>query len=242
MEERFNKENFQYIWSLLLNDNGLEKEKIKFVKSRMISPYFELNQKNINDVISEKNKKGYTIETNPFFRFDDVYSLLLNPDAEIENKNLKESLLNITLHLLGNFDLYAGQTKKDFYCKEIVRDMESGAVGEKVRNNLLFLNMKEKLIIAEVFLEYDEGRNQIKCLKKIVKKFFSESIVYDNKYSDKNIVIYLGHKKDIKTRKITGIINELFIPLGLKPKYFYEYHFGVLGIGETLVIGNMAVY
>ena len=48
--------------------------------------------------------------------------------------------------------------------------------------------------------------------------------------------------KDIKTRKITGIINELFIPLGLKPKYFYEYHFGVLGIGETLVIGNMAVY
>ena len=57
MEERFNKENFQYIWSLLLNDNGLEKEKIKFVKSRMISPYFELNQKNINDVILEKNKK-----------------------------------------------------------------------------------------------------------------------------------------------------------------------------------------
>ena len=56
MEERFNKENFQYIWSLLLNDNGLEKEKIKFVKSRMISPYFELNQKNINDVITEKNK------------------------------------------------------------------------------------------------------------------------------------------------------------------------------------------
>ena len=123
------------------------------------------------------DEKGYTIETNPFFRFDDVYSLLLNPDAEIENKNLKESLLNITLHLLGNFDLYVGQTKKDFYCKEIVRDMESGAVGEKVRNNLLFLNMKEKLIIAEVFLEYDEGRNQIKCLKKIVKKFFSESIV-----------------------------------------------------------------
>ena len=66
--------------------------------------------------------------------------------------------------------------------------------------------------------------------------------MYDNKYSDKNIVIYLGHKKDIKTRKIMGIINELFIPLGLKPKYFYEYHFGVLGIEETLVIGNMAVY
>lgn len=92
MEERFNKENFQYIWSLLLNDNGLEKEKIKFVKSRMISPYFELNQKNINDVITEKNKKGYTIETNPFFRFDNIYSLLLNPDAEAEDKNLKESL------------------------------------------------------------------------------------------------------------------------------------------------------
>ena len=149
MEERFNKENFQYIWSLLLNDNGLEKEKIKFVKSRMISPYFELNQKNINDVISEKNKKGYTIETNPFFRFDDIYSLLLNPDAEAEDKNLKESLLNITLHLLGNFDLYAGQTKKDFYCKEIVRDMESGAVGEKVRNNLLFLNMKVNIMISQ---------------------------------------------------------------------------------------------
>ena len=242
MEGKSNNESFQYIWSLLVNDNGIENEKIKFVKSRMISPYFELNPENINDIISEKNIREYHIETNPFFRFDDIYSYLLNPDTAAEDKNLKESLLNITLHMLGNFDLYEGQTKKDFYCKEIVRNIEDGAVGEKVRNNLLFLNMKEKLIIAEVFLEYDEGRNQIKCLKKIVKKFFSESIVYDNKYSDKNIVIYLGHKKDIKTRKITGIINELFIPLGLKPKYFYEYHFGVLGIGETLVIGNMAVY
>ena len=242
MEEKSDNGNFQYIWSLLLSDNGLEKEKIRFVKSRMISPYFELNQENINDVMSEENSRGYLIETNPFFRFDDIYSVLLNPDTETEDKNLKESLMNITLHLLGNFDLYEGQTKKDFYCKEIVRNMESGTMGKKVKENFLFLNMKEKLSIAEVFLEYNEGRNQIRCLKKIVKKFFPESIVYDNKYSDENIVIYLGYKKNAKTRKITAIINELFIPLGLKPKYFYEHHFGVLGIEETLMIDSMAVY
>ena len=242
MEEKINNENFQYIWSLLVSNNGFENEKIKFIKSSVISPYFELNLENINDIAVGKSDEEYLIETNPFFRFDDIFSFLLMPDSDGNNEKLKESLLNIVLHILGNFDLYEGQTKKDFYCKEIVRNMESGSCGEKLKNSFSFLNMKEKLYIAEVFLEYNEGRNQIRCLKKIVKKFFPESIVYDNKYSDENIVIYLGHKKDAKTREIKGIINELFIPLGLKPKYFYEHHFGVLGIEETLMIDSMAVY
>lgn len=242
MAEQNNYEKFQYIWSLLVNNNGFEKEKIKFVKSRVISPYFELNMENINDIISGRNNNTYMIEVNPFFRFDNIYSFLLDPDNERTDKNLKESLLNISLHLLGNFDLYEGQTKKDFYCKEIVKNIENGSMGEKLKENFLFLNIKEKLNTAEVFLEYNEGRNQIRCLKKIVKNFFPESIVYDNKYSEKNIVIYLGHKKDEKIRKITRIINELFVPLGLKSKYFYEYHFGVIGIEETMTIGSIEVY
>ena len=241
MEEKINNESFQYIWSLLVNNNGFENEKIKFIKSSVISPYFELNMENINDITAGKSDEKYLVETNPFFRFDNIFSFLMMPDDE-NNEKLKESFLNIGLHILGDFDLYEGQTKKDFYCKEIIRNMESGSSGEKLKKYLSFLNMKEKLYVAEVFLEYNEGRNQIRCLKKIVKKLFPESLVYDNKYSDKNIVIYLGHKKDDKTRKITGIINELFVPLGLKPKYFYEHHFGILGIEETLVIDSMAVY
>lgn len=242
MEERFDNENFQYIWSLLVNNSILEKEKIKFVKSSVISPYFELNSENINNIRSEKTDNTCVIEINPFLRFDNIYSFLLAPDTEMKDQKLKESLLNITLHLLGNFDLYEGQTKKDFYCKEIVRNIESGSAGEKLRNNFSFLNMKEKLNIAEVFFEYNGGRNQIRCLKKIVKKLFAESIVYDNKYSDKNIVIYLGCKKTNKAEKITEVISELFIPLGLESRYFYENHFGVIGVDETMTIGNTAVY
>ena len=95
MEERFNKENFQYIWSLLLNDNGLEKEKIKFVKSRMISPYFELNQKNINDVITEKNKKGYKAEIEKMKKnlqlsipvMDEIFERLIKKESIKVEKN-----------------------------------------------------------------------------------------------------------------------------------------------------------
>lgn len=89
MEEKINNENFQYIWSLLVSNNGFENEKIKFIKSSVISPYFELNLENINDIAAGKSDEEYLIETNPFFRFDDIFSFLLMPDSDGNNEKLK---------------------------------------------------------------------------------------------------------------------------------------------------------
>ena len=63
-----------------------------------------------------------------------------------------------------------------------------------------------------------------------------------NKLGYQYISISLKGKKTNKTEKITEVINELFIPLGLESRYFYEYHFGVIGVDETMIIGNTAVY
>ena len=242
MEEKYKKESYQYIWWLLTNIQGLSKEKIRFKKSSVISPYFELNSENLNEITVDDENNDYVVEMNPFMRFSDVYHYLLHPDYVEIDKKLRESLLNITLHLLGNFDLYEGQTKKDIFCKEIVKNILSGRYGEKVSERTAKLKRVEQLSLAEVIYDSQQNVTTINCLKKIMKKFFENSIVYDNLYSEKNIVLFIGEEKTEESKNKYLIIKKVFIPLGLKVKVFWKHHFGILGNEETMILGEMTVY
>ena len=241
MEEKYKNETYQYIWFLLTNINDLSKEKIRFIKSSLISPYFEINSESLNEITLDNNNI-HKIEVNPFMRFSDIYHYLLHPDYEGIDDKLRDNLLNITLHLLGNFDLYEGQTKKDIYCKELVKNILSGSYGGKTTERMEKLKRYEQIYIAEIIYDSQQNMTIINCLKKIMKKFFKNSIVYDNLYSDKNIVLYIGEEKTEESMNKYMIIKKFFVPVGLKVKVFWEHHFGIIGNDETMILGEMTVY
>ena len=99
MEEKYKNESYQYIWQLLSNIRGIPKERVRFIKSSLISPYFEINSENLNE-ITIGDSEDHVVEINPFMRFGDIYHYLLHPDYVGIDDKLRENLFNITLHLL----------------------------------------------------------------------------------------------------------------------------------------------
>ena len=73
--------NYNFIWYPLTNFIELENNSFRYELSEKISPYMELNLETINKIESGiEQKKEHIIDINPFYRFSDIFYILLNPN------------------------------------------------------------------------------------------------------------------------------------------------------------------
>ena len=74
----------------------------------------------------------------------------------------------------------------------------------------------------------------IQLFNKILRKIFKNSIVYSNKEKPKDIYIYLD---EIKTKELENKIDfilDTFLSIDMKPLIFWNQHFGILGLNNTM--------
>lgn len=234
---------YNYIWYPLTNFVEVENSKFKFCLSEVLSPYTELNLEAINEVKNNiESMKHQILEVNPFLRFSEIFYLLLEPNNYKNNKKLKNCIFNILIHFLGELDLYLGQNKKDIIIKEMVKNIEKGAFGEKIRDDFKIFKEYEKVIIADGLYCMYNYLDMLESFKKVFKAIFLDSIIYDRLTSETNIVIYLNYKKTKENKTKVEFIKEMFLPLGLEIDLFWEKHFGVIGVDITMRIGEIAIF
>lgn len=234
---------YNYIWYPLTNFVEVENSKFKFCLSEVLSPYTELNLEAINEVKNNiESMKHQVLEVNPFLRFSEIFYLLLEPNNYKNNKKLKNCIFNILIHFLGELDLYLGQNKKDIIIKEMVKNIEKGAFGEKIRDDFKIFKEYEKVIIVDGLYCMYNYLDMLESFKKVFKAIFLDSIIYDRLTSETNIVIYLNYKKTKENKTKVEFIKEMFLPLGLEIDLFWEKHFGVIGVDITMRIGEIAIF
>lgn len=234
---------YNYIWYPLTNFVEVENSKFKFCLSEVLSPYTELNLEAINEVKNNiESMKHQLLEVNPFLRFSEIFYLLLEPNNYKNNKKLKNCIFNILIHFLGELDLYLGQNKKDIIIKEMVKNIEKGAFGKKIRDDFKIFKEYEKVIIADGLYCMYNYLDMLESFKKVFKAIFLDSIIYDRLTSETNIVIYLNYKKTKENKTKVEFIKEMFLPLGLEIDLFWEKHFGVIGVDITMRIGEIAIF
>lgn len=230
------KKSYSYIWYPLTNYYDVLNENINFKISKNISPYIELNDENFNNLL-RKN----IIELNPFKRFNDEFSYIVDNEKYMDKKNILELFYNISFHLLGEFDLYVGQNKKDICVKEIIKGFEAGALGLFIKEKIKIFKEYERHIIASILYEMYRNLSSIDAFKEAIKQLYPDSIIYDKISSKKNIIVYLNYLEEKNKIKIE-LIKNLFLPLGLDVDIFWEKHFGIVGVPVTMKIGEMAIY
>lgn len=236
------KKEFNYIWYPLTSFMEKNNWEINYRLSAVISPYVELNLDNITNVECEIEKDEIIdIDVNPYFRFEDVFFYLTDPDNEKNNVMEKKILSNLLFHFLGEIDLYLGQCKKDIIVKEIVKDIEKGSLGKDCAGGFDLFKKYEKVIIGEVFYAMNNTFDMIEAFKYAIKLLYKDSIIYDNQYSITNIVIYLNYKESENKGKIE-LLKQLFLPLGIEVDIFWEIHFGVIDVRETSIIGEIIIF
>ncbi|NRY02346.1 hypothetical protein FHX83_001929 [Clostridium beijerinckii] len=182
-----------YIWEVLLkaDEETIPREDIKFVQADVCSPYMEIALDNLN---SNSLPEDNVIEVNEYYRFYEIFKDLFNINFQ-ESKELRESLLDILLHYLGELDLKSGLCKTEIYKKLLYKDILDNVFGEKLKKNIIYFNKDEVDVLLNGFITLYKTGTSIQLFKKIFKEIFKKSIIYSSKEKPKNIYIYLDEIK-----------------------------------------------
>lgn len=225
-----------YIWEMLLkaDKQNIPRGDIKFTHAKTCSPYMEisLNELNFNS-LPENN----IIEVNECYRFYEIFKDLFNINVE-ESEELREVLLDILLHYLGELDLRIGLCKIEFYKKFLLKDILNSVFGENLSKDILCFEKEELDVLLNGFITLYRAGISLQLFKKVLRKIFTNSVIYISKERPKNIYIYLDEEEDKKLKRKIDVIVETFLPINMKPLIYWDKHFGIIGLDNTMKINE----
>lgn len=191
--------------------------------------------------LTEENVPKKESKTNSFRRKNNIVK------EEKENisvlRNFKKNVENNVINYLRELDFVSGTTVIDVICEKISEDIKKGVLGIDLKKYFLFLSREEQEYIA--LLIYNEKINNVNCMKNFklgIKYFFIDSLIYRQKSEKNKIIVYINKPKNkVNVAKIKTL-ELLFLEFEMKLKVFWENHFGVVNVGETVKIDEIAVF
>lgn len=228
-----------YLWEVFLKaeKQGIDEKNFRFVMAKEYSAYMEVSEPFLNqqDVV-----EGMVIEINPYFRFYDIFKNLYHPEM-CEYISLRESITNLIFHQLAKNDVLFGMTREEYYKKLLYQDLVSGAYGDTAKEIFEMLDREEKEIILSGLLRQYRAGSSLDIFKDMIEALIPNSIIYHSNINFYEIFVYVDGKKNKKTELKIDFFVQMFIDLPYQVNIYYEYHFGIIGIRETMQIDEIAL-
>lgn len=228
-----------FVWEAALSADrsGIDREDIRYIPTQSGSPYAEVSFEDLN----ERTLSSPVVEVNPLYRFSKVFSDMFDLDLH-EYQESRELFFDIYMHHMVQLDLRQKLSREEYQHRYILEDCLSDVCqidSDKVIRQL----EKEKvpLLIRQVWKLYRCGSSLL-LFRETMQAMYPESILYENKEKEDQLLIYIGEKETEEERARIELIQAVFLPLNVQVHLFWEHHFGIIGIDETMVFDEMALY
>lgn len=229
-----------YLWEILLQakEQGIGEENIRFCPARSYSPYMELAEEYLN---ISRLEEPCQVEINPNYRFHKVFKELFHPDVA-EYPALRKGLFQLLLHQLGENDIRAGMTREEYYKKLLGTAFMRGDYGtDNAETYRLFQGQERETLLEGLLTLYREG-DSITLFRHMMTALIPRCIVYGSNDDPYELLVYIGgKKKDVLERKVQFVLKQ-FMNIRYRAELYYEYHFGIIGMEETMQVDEIAIY
>ena len=227
-----------YIWDLLIKaeNEGSRKQAIQFIPADTYSPYMELSNEMINTQTIDQ-----IVEVNPYYRYYEIFKDLFPPEAQGEEE-FKIIFFDLLLHFLADIDRVQGMNKHDYYVRFVLKDIEAATFGDSVKSKMIGFTQREKEQIAANILRLYQTGEEIYLLKDTMKKMFKDCIIYLKCEVKDELLIYIGQEKCAITQSKVDLILEIFLPIRFHTEIYWQQHFGIIDVEETMQLDKIALY
>lgn len=209
-----------YIWSNY-------KENTKYIlalKENIFSPFLETGP--------ETNEY---VHVNALIRFRDIF---YNNGQEIE---LQEEVVDVLFHLLATLDRCCGIHEEQVEELLLQKQILNGAYGQNNKQDFYILSDEDKWR----FLHYLRLQNAESCRKLYFKEVLNSILPGNICYFDSDtqvLLVYVPFKKAPKTEAIVRLIDNFFLDVTTRTKYYFQIPFGIIGYDDTLRQGYTLMY
>lgn len=210
---------------------------LRFQKAKVFSAYMEVSTTYLNQ--SEIGEET-GIDVNPYYRFYDIFKDLFQPNMK-DYSQLRENLCNLIFHLLAQNDVLSGMTREEYYKKLLYQDFKDIKFGEKAKETMQLYNREEREIILSGLLTQYETGSSLDIFKDMMNSLINNNIVYLSNQNSYEILIYIGQKKDTILVQKMNFLIEMFLQIPYYVETYYEYHFGIIDIEETMILDEIVL-
>lgn len=227
-----------YIWDLLIRaeEEGISKKDIHFILAENFSPYMELSPKLLNANLIEKD-----VEVNPYYRFHNIFKNLFQLEND-KDTELREKLFDIVLHFLAEIDCMQGMNKREFFIQFVLREIYEGIFGERIQEKIQIFSKKEQEIVALNIMRLYQTGDEIYLLKDTMKKLFQDCIIYAKSEENNELLVYIGQKQSKTNQLKVQLVQESFLPMGFQMEIYWDNHFGIIAVEETMKLDRIVLY
>lgn len=229
-----------YVWEIILKakDNNVSEGNLFFKQPKEYSPYYE---QSFFELDKSSIETGGEIEINALYRYDKIFNKLLMPDLN-DHVELRKYLFDIAVHFLASVDLYSGLSRQDVYCLKIKESIEMGQYGNHSKKTFENLKQIDKEYILLDLLKQLKLGSSLSIARSILTKIYPNMMIYQMKSEKNLILLYLGMENTDWEEKRLALILDLFLPLEYKTRIFWENHFGVISVDDTMILGNIELF
>jgi len=229
-----------YLWEVVLaaKNAGMKQEDIRFCRSMNGSPYMEVSM----DTLNQEDIRGIKeIEVNIYYRFYSVFKEMFRPEYQ-EYTSLRESLTNLMLHMIAGNDARKGMTREEYNKKMLFKDIHADCFGAEIKKQFeLFSRTQQEILLSGWLRSYRAG-SSLTSFTDMIHAVIDDSIVYHGKDTPYEILIYTSLKNTLESEQKLSLLADIFLPVRYQVIVFYEYHFGIIGVDDTMIMDEIAMY
>lgn len=228
------------LWEIVLEakKEQIPLKNLRFVHEGKGSAYMELSLPFMNQ---EELQGEKVIGVNTYCRFYSIFKHMYQPDQK-EFLYLRNSLTNLILHLLAENDARRGMTKEEYYKKLLIRDIQSGVFGKEAIQVFAHMEKEEQDKLMSGWLRSYRTGSSLAIFIDMVHSLIDNSIVYHNNDFPEELLVYTSSKTTDELEQRLQFLIELFLDIQYWVEIYYEYHFGIIGMEDTMQIDEIALY
>lgn len=208
-------------------------------QTESFSPYLEQGGTCLN---AEPYLEQGIQSVNSFCRYEKITAPLLDNEYIEGYQKEKEVVLDVLMHYLILLDMKSGICKKDVLADYIAKELEQGGYGREAEKLFLRLSKEQRGTLCYYMLQQLDTGSSLALFQTVLKSFFEDAAVYKVKGVHKNILIYMGEEQKEELEDMVNGIEELFLPIGYRVRFFWKKHFGVVGSTETMRLGQIEIF
>lgn len=227
-----------YVWEVLLAARKTEigEAGLHFYPEQAPSPYVEVSFAEMNTVSLEDAEVG----VNPLYRFSDIFSEMFAPDIHAYEK-ARSLFLDVFMHYMARSDLLSGMHRQEYYLWFLREDLLGKVYGERAAEAFSLFDKKEQRRIVTALLSLYRSGHGKAIFRELVTVLYENAIVYEGRDRAEALYLYVGRRETEEERKRVGFLTDTFLPVNEEVKVFYDSHFGIVDLEETMIMDRVVL-
>jgi len=228
-----------YLWETLLaaKKENISAENLHFSPAATLSPYIETAFNDLNLALLTDGP----IEVNAWYRFAPIFEALLDGEMD-DHLEIRDRLFDVFMHLLGWTDLRTGLCRNEYYGLFLKQDLQNGKFGKWLSDVMALFPYDQRRFVTEHLVKLYTLGPSIELLRSVLRRLYPNSMLYFDTDQRRELLIYIGKKETPELARQAEFILSFFVPLDYIVHLFWNLHFGIIGVNETMEIDEIMVY